>query len=145
MDKPVVEKTFDPPVLVQRIFAGVCGIALIVRLVVEPSLRNALWVIALCPMWAFVAISPKAGRDRRHSAWERCHPVLGGGIAAMFGGIAAYLLFSLLLDGWLSVAIAVVLGLAFGVLIGYRASKRVGLRGAGPAVPEVGVAAGGDQ
>ena len=117
MDKPVVEKTFTPPALVQRIFAGVTVATVVVRLIVEPSVRNALWVVALCPLLVAVVVQPKGLRDGRSQAWEQRHPVIFGAGAASFTGIGAYLFLSWLFDGWWGVVIAVVLGLAYGVLV----------------------------
>ncbi len=112
-----MEKTFDPPILVQRIFSGVVLVAVVVRLIVEPSLRNALWVVALCPLLVTAVLQPKGLRDGRSRAWEQRHPVIFGLGAALFTGIGAYLFLSWLFDGWWSVVVAVVLGLAYGVLV----------------------------
>jgi hypothetical protein len=117
VDKPVVEKTFTPPLLVRRIFAAVAVVAVVVRLIVEPSLRNTLWVVALCPLFVAVVVQPKGLRDGRSRAWEQRHPVFLGAGAALFSGIATYLFLSWLFDGWWSVVIAVVLGLAYGVSV----------------------------
>lgn len=122
----MVEKSFDPPILVQRIFAGVTVVAFVARLIVEPGLRSALWAIAVCPLLVFVVIQPKAVRDGRLDAWDRRHPVVLASIMAVFAGIGVYLLFSLFLDDRLSVAIAVVLGIASCGVAVYRTSQRVG-------------------
>jgi small-conductance mechanosensitive channel len=126
VDEPVVEKSFDPPILVQRIFAGAAVAAFVVRLIVEPGLRNALWAVALCPLFVFVVVRPKAVRDGRLDAWDRRHPVVLAGVMAVFAAIAAYLLFSLFLSDRLSVAIAVVLGIAYCGTTVYRTRHWVG-------------------
>ena len=121
-----MEKSFDPPVLVQRVFAGLIGVAFVVRLIVEPNLRNALWLLTICTLSAVTVISPKGVRDGRLTAWERRHPIWVGAGAAVFGGLVAFLGFSMFLDDRLSAAISVVLGLIYGGVAGYRASHRVG-------------------
>ena len=128
MDKPAVEKTFTPPILIQRIFAGVIALGFAGRLIVEPSLRNALWFFTIGVLSIVNVIRPPGVRDGRLTAWERRHVTLVGVGAAVFAGIFAYLLFSLFLGAWWSVAISAVLGIAYGVLIGYlgRRRQRVG-------------------
>jgi hypothetical protein len=126
--KPVVEKTFQPPILVQRIFAGVVALAFAGRLIVEPSLRNALWFLTIGVLSIVNVLRPPGVRDGRLAAWERRHGSLVGAGAAVFAGIFAYLLLSLFLGAWQSVAFSAVLGVAYGVLVVFlgRRRQRVG-------------------
>lgn len=124
MDKPVVEKTFTPPILVQRIFSGVIALAFAGRLIVEPSLRNALWFFAVGVLSIVNVIRPPGVRDGRLAAWERRHGTLVGAGAAVFAGVFAYLLFSLFLNVWWSVAISALLAIAYGVLVAFLGRRR---------------------
>jgi hypothetical protein len=117
VDKPVVEKTFQPPILVQRIFAGVIAVGFAGRLIVEPSLRNALWFLTVGVLSIVNVIRPPGVRDGRLTAWERRHVNLVGAGAAVFAGIFAHLLLSLFLGAWQSVAVSGVVGVAYGVLV----------------------------
>jgi hypothetical protein len=117
VDKPVVEKTFQPPILVQRIFAGVIAVGFAGRLIVEPSLRNALWFLTVGVLSIVNVIRPPGVRDGRLTAWGRRHVNLVGAGAAVFAGIFAYLLLSLFLGAWQSVAVSGVVGVAYGVLV----------------------------
>ncbi|MEU0096355.1 hypothetical protein [Kribbella sp. NPDC006257] len=116
MRKSVV-KLSQPPGRVRRTFAAVAAVLFAVRLIVEPSVRNALWALILCPILVAIAVQPKGLHDGRSWAWQQRHPVLLGLAAASFAGIFAYLLLPMSLDAWLSVAISAALGVAYGLLV----------------------------
>jgi hypothetical protein len=126
MDRPAVQR---PPGLVRRIFAGLAVVAFVGRLMIEPNLRNALWVVIIGTIATLIVIAPDGLRDGRVQAWERRHPLLVGVGASVFAGILAFLLVSLLLENdWLSAAISAALGIACGALMTFlgRRRQRVG-------------------
>jgi hypothetical protein len=128
VDEPVVEKSFDPPIIVRRVFAALLGVGWIVSFIVDPSLKGALWVIAICPVAALVAISPKSLRDGRSKAWEDRYPILWSIFMTAYAGLTSYLILSWFVADRLSIKIAIPFALVYGVslvLIG-RWRQRVG-------------------
>jgi hypothetical protein len=124
VDKPAVEKTFEPPLPVRRVFAGIIGVYWIGAFVVHPSLRAALVCLFFCPVAVGMARTPSSLRDGRSAAWEDRHPVLLSVIMAVYAGLGAYLLMSTRLDERLSIELAVPAGLAYGVLLGLVGRRR---------------------
>jgi hypothetical protein len=124
VDKPVVEKSFDPPVLVQRVFAVLIAVAWIASFIAEPSLHGALWILAVCPMAALMAFSPKSFGEDRSKAWEDRHPILLSVFMAVYTGLVTYLILSWFLADRLSIKIAIPVGLVYGVLLAVIPRRR---------------------
>ena len=119
-----MEKSFEPPTVVRRVFAALLLAGVIASLVAEPTLRGALWAILFCPVAILMAISPKSLRDGRSKAWEGRHPILLGGLMAAYTGLGCYLFLSYFLHDRLSIKIAIAFGLAYGLLIGVLGRRR---------------------
>jgi hypothetical protein len=124
MDKALVETDGGAAVLVQRIVSGLVAAGVVVHLIVEPGLRSALWLLAVFPMAIVTAIRPKAARDGRLQAWGDRHWLSITLGMSVYAGLGTYLVLSSFLDNQPSLAIGVVLGIAYCVVLVVSRKRR---------------------
>jgi uncharacterized membrane protein len=104
MDKKLVEKTFEPPPIVQQVVLAFVAIVSVVGAATHPTLENILRAAFMIWIASFV-VRPRGFYDRL-DAWIRAHPPLNDVLAFMFLSSGAFVLLRYFLDRKLSALIA---------------------------------------